>query len=462
MRGYPSWMSRSISGSYDPATLKDVRGNNQEEQGSPGNEGGSSTRKDDPVPRSGKVTTSRRSNFAALVLLLLLSPLGDVACAKEKPEIIRLDAEYMDMLVKINVHWQSPNPVTVIRAIVGKEQKEFKVDEYDNRRNPDGYSGEAVIVVNAAPTAGVEGIPYVVQIEDDLRQKSEQVTGSAKTPAGLAGTGAVTSPGTAGTGAGAWSASGAWSATGAGPTPGSWTAGSAAGQGNGGLPPGATGVPYGGSSSAGDAWSKAQQGRPGELIDKTIGFISGSGKSTGSSASATGSPPPPVGTGGAGFPQTLQNENFAPGSKVSFASGLNPNDEVAVVLGPVDRPFKVAKILFLFGGSSGKGTVTLKISQDVGGASSGAVLFTESFEVQGADTALQEVDLAQMGGDVTVQGGSVRVSIQVQHAGLPGVGFDTSVNATPGRNWINRSGVWSDIKTAGIPGNGIIRVMVSP
>ena len=44
-----------------------------------------------------------------------------------------------------------PNPVTFIRVIIGKEQKEVKVDEYDNKRNPDGYWGEATIVANAAP-----------------------------------------------------------------------------------------------------------------------------------------------------------------------------------------------------------------------------------------------------------------------------------------------------------------------
>lgn len=466
------------------------------------------------------MTAIHRSTFAVLVLLLLLSLFWNVAYAKEKPEIVRLDAEYTEMLVKISVHWQSSNPVTFIRAIVGKEMKELKVDEYDNRRNPDGYSGEAVIVVNAAPTAGMDGIPYVVQIEDDLRQKSEQVTGSAKTPTGLAGTGAVTYPGAAGTGAGTWSASGAWSAAGTVPPPagswpaagtgqggggfpasgtaqggawsgggfpasgaaqgGAWPAGGAYGQGSGGWPQGGSGVSYGGSPSIGDALSKAQQGRPGELIDKTIGFVSGSGTGAGGPAGAMGAPPPPAGAmmgappppagamgasptpAGAGTPQTLQNEKFGTGGKASFVSILKPGDEVAVVLGPVDQPFRVTKIFFLFGGSSGKGIVTLKVYQDVGTADDGGVLFTASFEVQGSDAAFQEVDLAQVGGVVAVPGGNVRVSIQVQHAGLPSLGFDTSANAIPGRNWINRSGVWSDIGTAGIRGNGIIRATVAP
>lgn len=456
----------------------------------------------------------RRSTFAVLVLLFLLSLFGNVAHGKEKPEIVRLDAEYTEMLVKISVHWQSSNPVTVIHAIVGKEQKELKVDEYDNRRNPDGYSGEAVIVVNAAPTAGQDGIPYVVQIEDDLRQKSEQVTGSAKIPVAVAGGGGVAYPGAAGTGAGTWSASGAWSATGTAPSAGSWPAAgpgqvgggfpsSGAPQGGawptGGVPAGGTtqgsawlggGVPaggtlqggawpagssggtYGGSPSIGDALTKAQQGMPGPLIDKAIGFVAGSGMGAGSPAGTMGASPPPgsaagvsppsaVGAG-TGFPQTLQNENFGPGGPASFASILKPGDEVAVVLGPVEQPFNVTKVFFLFGGSSGKGIVTLKVYQDVGTADDGGVLFMASFEVQGSDAALQEVDLAQVGGVVPVPGGNVRVSIQVQHAGLPGLGYDMSANATPGRNWINRSGAWSDIGAAGIRGNGIIRATVSP
>jgi hypothetical protein len=409
------------------------------------------------------VTAIRRSAFTVLVLPLLLPLFRDTAFAKEKPEIVRLDAEYTEMLVKISVHWQSSNPVTVIRAIVGKEQKELKVDEYDNRRNPEGYSGEAVIIVNAAPTAGQDGIPYVVQIEDDLRQKSEQVTGRAKTPAGLAGTGAAAYPGTAGTGAGTWSASGAWSASGTAPPPGAWPGGGT-GQGSGGLPAGGTvqggawpaggsGGTYGGSPSVGNALSMAQQGMPGALIDKTLGFVTGSGMVAA---------PPPAGAVGAGFPQTLQNENFVAGGKASFVDFLKPGDEVAVVLGPVDRPFTVTKIYFLFGGSSGKGIVTLKITQDVGTAGGGGVLFAASFEVQGADTTLQEVDLAQVGGIVPVPRGNARVSIQVQHAGLPGLGYDMSANATPGRNWIHRSGVWSDIGAAGIGGNGILRATVAP
>jgi hypothetical protein len=101
---------------------------------------------------------------------------GIAAHAKAKPEIIKHDVHYLNNAVKVNVHWQSANPVVWVRVYVGKEPKEVQIDEYDNRRNPYGYSGELSTVVNIDPPAQ-EFITYVIQVEDDLRQKSEQVTG---------------------------------------------------------------------------------------------------------------------------------------------------------------------------------------------------------------------------------------------------------------------------------------------
>ena len=72
--------------------------------------------------------------FAAVIFPLLLPLLNVTAYPKEKPDIIRCDVQYLDMLVRFHVQWQSPNPITFVRAIVGKEQKEVKIDEYDNVR----------------------------------------------------------------------------------------------------------------------------------------------------------------------------------------------------------------------------------------------------------------------------------------------------------------------------------------
>jgi len=120
----------------------------------------------------------KRSMFSMLILISsgLIFFTGVSAYAKSKPEIIKHDVHYLGNAIKVNVHWQSANPVVWVRVYVGKEPKEVQIDEYDNRRNPYGYSGELSTVVNIDPPAQ-EFITYVIQVEDDLRQKSEQVTG---------------------------------------------------------------------------------------------------------------------------------------------------------------------------------------------------------------------------------------------------------------------------------------------
>jgi len=130
------------------------------------------------------MATGRRGWVVALALAASLLAAGAAAQAGQKPEIVRHDAQYLNLAVYVHLQWQSPNPVTVIRAFIGSEAQEIRVDEYDNRRNRDGYWGEKTIHVKVE-SAGVQGsdsisIPYVIQIEDDLRQTSERATGKAK------------------------------------------------------------------------------------------------------------------------------------------------------------------------------------------------------------------------------------------------------------------------------------------
>jgi hypothetical protein len=121
--------------------------------------------------------------FAVVWVLIPL----EAYAAQSKLVITRLDTQFLDNNVNINVHWQSRNPVVLVRVLAGTDQKEVKVDEYDNKRNPRGYSGEVTVVLNVQPRPGVDFISYVVYLEDDLRQKSEQMTGRAKVPAAPAG-----------------------------------------------------------------------------------------------------------------------------------------------------------------------------------------------------------------------------------------------------------------------------------
>jgi hypothetical protein len=65
----------------------------------------------------------------------------------------------------------------MVKIFAGREQKEIKVDEYDNRRTRDGYSGEVNAVVELDPSFAEEALAYVIQLEDDARLKSDLVSG---------------------------------------------------------------------------------------------------------------------------------------------------------------------------------------------------------------------------------------------------------------------------------------------
>ncbi|UCG38811.1 MAG: hypothetical protein JSV00_00830 [bacterium] len=361
--------------------------------------------------------------YATTIPVLFLWPViaGTVSYAGERPEIIRLDASYTENAVRINVHWQAANPIALLHAVIGGETREIKVDPYENRRNPDGYSGESVITLNVPPPSGGNGIPYVVQIEDDLRQKSEQVTGNIRTKGVGAGEGG------GGSGSESWAFSDGWSPSGAG-------------------------APPPGDQSAPDAWTRARQGQPGELIDDILSLVKGniSGDDGGGGGAQTG------GTG----PPTLLNDS---GSVAGFLP-LSPGDEVAVYLDNRGQPFTVTKVYFLFGGSPDTGIVTIKISEGSGTPGNLQLLYSETFNVPGLDTDFQVLDLASYGVAVPVRTGSVWVSLQMGHDGLPGIGIDTSTNAVAGRNWIREGGSWSkftesfeDIRQK----NAIIRTEIS-
>jgi hypothetical protein len=121
---------------------------------------------------------------AAVVLVLLLSA-GVNAYAK-KPEVTRYDAQYLDRAVKINIQWQSTEPVVSIKVAAGREVKEIKVDPYSNRRNPGGYAGEEDVVLQSEPVPSQEAIPYSIQLEDEDGQRSRLVTGTVRIPIAVA------------------------------------------------------------------------------------------------------------------------------------------------------------------------------------------------------------------------------------------------------------------------------------
>jgi hypothetical protein len=115
----------------------------------------------------------------ALLVLVVLAPFGTQA--GNKPVVVSHDETYANRAIRFRVAWQSENPVVVVKIFTGRgEQKEIKVDEYDNRRTRDGYSGEVSAIVELDPAFQDEALPFAIQVEDDARLKSDQVRGKVQ------------------------------------------------------------------------------------------------------------------------------------------------------------------------------------------------------------------------------------------------------------------------------------------
>ena len=114
---------------------------------------------------------------AFLITFHLLAP--SFSEAKAKPDITRCEVQYVNSSIHVSVHWQSANPVTMVKIYLARDPKEIPVDEYDNKRNARGYSGEVSTVIPLEQFQA-ESLVYIVQVEDELRQKSDQVTGKVQ------------------------------------------------------------------------------------------------------------------------------------------------------------------------------------------------------------------------------------------------------------------------------------------
>jgi len=125
----------------------------------------------------------KRKVLIACFITLCLFALGVSRSlhAAGKPDVTSHEATFLGSAVNMHIEWQSPNPIVTVKISIANKQQDVKVDPYDNRRNPSGYGGEVNV------TIGLDLIPnqpfnYVIQLEDELRMKSELVTGKVKVP----------------------------------------------------------------------------------------------------------------------------------------------------------------------------------------------------------------------------------------------------------------------------------------
>jgi hypothetical protein len=99
--------------------------------------------------------------------------------AAGRPDVTRHEANFLGSAVNFHIEWQSLNPVTLVKISMPGVEEEIKVDPYDNKRNRDGYAGEVDVTLDLSSAPG-KFFTYIVQLEDELRIKSEPVTGRVK------------------------------------------------------------------------------------------------------------------------------------------------------------------------------------------------------------------------------------------------------------------------------------------
>lgn len=117
-----------------------------------------------------------------LITLFILLYFSNPLQASGRPDVTRHEAQLLGGTLNMQIEWQSPNPVVLIKISIGNIQKEIKIDAYDNKRNRDGYAGEVNFTLGLEGTAS-DPFPYVIQLEDELRIKSPVVRGKVKVAA---------------------------------------------------------------------------------------------------------------------------------------------------------------------------------------------------------------------------------------------------------------------------------------
>jgi hypothetical protein len=155
----------------------------------------------------------------------------------------------------------------------------------------------------------------------------------------------------------------------------------------------------------------------------------------------------------------LRNDGWESGQPLAFQQGFVSGEIAAVRLVPNGPcPCPVTRVRFLLGGAQTQQTITLRIWDDsLAGTEPGVELFSSDYQVQGADSSFQEVDLTAE--NIAVLG-AFRVGIEFQHSGLPSVARDSD-GITPELNFIYTSDpLWVQSSLFGIAGDWIIRADV--
>jgi hypothetical protein len=171
-----------------------------------------------------------------------------------------------------------------------------------------------------------------------------------------------------------------------------------------------------------------------------------------------------VGAPAAAQQEELRNDGFETGQPVTFQAGFVEGEIAAVRLVPtLACPCRVETVSLLFGGAGDTLPVLLHIWEDDGNDDPGPSLYVDSFQLTGANNALQVIDPSPA--DVIVNG-PFRVGIEFTHSGLPSVASDTDGTIDSSANFIFADFsplgfFWLPSSDFGVSGDWIIRATIS-
>lgn len=123
-----------------------------------------------------------RYSFITILTLWVVAILALPVYAAN-PVIIRHDAHLMEKEVRINLAWQSDEPIVKIIASAGKEQIVI-TNNIDNERNERGYSGEIDVVVPAYVynATGERTLYMSSQSSSAFQQRSTEMYANSTSP----------------------------------------------------------------------------------------------------------------------------------------------------------------------------------------------------------------------------------------------------------------------------------------
>jgi hypothetical protein len=154
--------------------------------------------------------------------------------------------------------------------------------------------------------------------------------------------------------------------------------------------------------------------------------------------------------------EVLRNDGWEDGHALSFQGGFVAGETGAVRLVPtVPGTWPLQNVQLMFGGAVSLEDVVLTIWDDSAGTDiPGAVIYSETYSLLGADDFMNEIDLSGEGLSVS---GPIRVGIEFTHGGYPSIARDDDGSINAARNFILTGGTWYRSNLFGLTGDWIIR-----